>query len=66
MKRVLGKSQRAAAAFQALSQSQKNHDVEWITEAKTDLIGDKRLATTVEWIADGKSRNGKYERTKRR
>jgi uncharacterized protein YdeI (YjbR/CyaY-like superfamily) len=35
---------------------------EWISEAKTDAIRDKRIATAVEWIAEGKSRNWKYEK----
>jgi len=35
--------------------------VEWVTEAKTEETRDKRLATAVEWIAEGKGRNWKYE-----
>jgi uncharacterized protein YdeI (YjbR/CyaY-like superfamily) len=36
--------------------------VQWVTEAKTDETRDRRLATTVEWLAEGKSRNWKYEK----
>jgi len=36
--------------------------VEWITEAKTEETKNKRLATALEWLAEGKSRNWKYER----
>ncbi len=33
--------------------------VEWITEAKKPEARVKRLARTVEWLAQGKSRNWK-------
>jgi uncharacterized protein YdeI (YjbR/CyaY-like superfamily) len=36
--------------------------IEWITEAKKPETRAKRLATTLEWLAQGKSRNWKYER----
>lgn len=36
--------------------------VEWIHEAKTDATRQKRLATTLEWLAEGKKRNWKYEK----
>ena len=35
--------------------------VEWVTEAKRDETRAKRLAQTVEWLAEGKRRNWKYE-----
>jgi uncharacterized protein YdeI (YjbR/CyaY-like superfamily) len=35
--------------------------VVWITEAKQHATREKRVATAVEWIAEGKSRNWKYE-----
>jgi len=36
--------------------------VEWVTEAKTDATRRRRLETAVEWMAEGKNRNWKYER----
>ena len=33
-----------------------------LAEAKTEETRKRRLATAVEWIAQGKSRNWKYER----
>ena len=36
--------------------------VEWLTEAKTEATREKRMATAVEWIAEGKARNWKYEK----
>ena len=32
------------------------------SDAKTDATRDKRLATTIEWLTEGKARNWKYER----
>jgi uncharacterized protein YdeI (YjbR/CyaY-like superfamily) len=48
--------------FQAFSPSKRKDYVEWITEAKTDATRRKRVETAVEWIAEGKGRNWKYER----
>jgi uncharacterized protein YdeI (YjbR/CyaY-like superfamily) len=57
---ALRKSKAASAAFEKLSPSHRHEYVEWITEAKRDETRRKRLATTLEWLADGKSRNWKY------
>ena len=51
----------AAATFDRLSLSRRKEYVEWITEARREETRKKRLATTLEWLADGKSRNWKYE-----
>ena len=45
------------------SPSQRREYVEWVTEAKTDATRQKRLATAVEWMAEGKTRNWKYSRS---
>ena len=52
----------AAETFNNFPYSKKKEYVEWINEAKTDATRDKRLSTTVEWLAEGKSRNWKYEK----
>ncbi len=39
----------------------KREYVEWITEAKREATRDKRLVQTVEWLAEGKTRNWKYK-----
>ena len=59
---ALAKNDTAAATFENFPYSCKKEYVEWITEAKTDATRDKRLATTVEWLAEGKRRNWKYEK----
>lgn len=58
---ALAKHEAAAETFNAFPYSCKKEYVEWITEAKTDATRDKRLATTIEWLAEGKRRNWKYE-----
>ena len=59
---ALAKNAKASETFDRLSYSHKKEYVEWITEAKTDATRDKRLATTIEWLTEGKARNWKYER----
>lgn len=36
--------------------------VDWIVEARTDATRQKRIATTLEWLAEGRKRNWKYEK----
>ncbi len=51
----------AKANFAAFSPSQQREYIDWLEQAKTDATREKRLATAVEWIAEGKKRNWKYE-----
>jgi uncharacterized protein YdeI (YjbR/CyaY-like superfamily) len=57
---TLKKDKKALAGFASLTPSQRNEYVEWVTEAKTEETRAKRLATSVEWISEGKIRNWKY------
>lgn len=59
---ALAKNEPAAEAFNNFPYSKKKEYVEWIDEAKTDATREKRLASTVEWLAEGKSRNWKYKK----
>jgi uncharacterized protein YdeI (YjbR/CyaY-like superfamily) len=59
---ALKKNKKAAAAFEAFPPGHRREYLEWITEAKTDETRDTRVATAIEWMAEGKSRNWKYER----
>ena len=52
----------ARETFENFPHSCRKEYVQWITEAKTDATRDKRLATTLEWLAEGKRRNWKYEK----
>ena len=59
---ALAGNKKARAGFDALSPSHRREYVEWITEAKTDETRGRRLAQALGWMAEGKSRNWKYER----
>jgi uncharacterized protein YdeI (YjbR/CyaY-like superfamily) len=58
----LQKNSAALATFDAFSYSQKKEYVDWYTEAKTDATRTKRLHQAIEWMAEGKRRNWKYEK----
>jgi uncharacterized protein YdeI (YjbR/CyaY-like superfamily) len=60
--KALSKNKVAKTAFEKFSYSHKKEYVQWIEEAKTEPTRDKRLATTVEWLTEGKSKNWKYEK----
>jgi uncharacterized protein YdeI (YjbR/CyaY-like superfamily) len=53
---------RAAAGFKALPPGKRREYVEWLGEAKTGATREKRLAQALEWMAEGKGRNWKYEK----
>ena len=57
---ALKKNGKAMKTFEEFSYSHRKDYVEWVTEAKTEETRNKRLATTVAWLAEGKSRNWKY------
>ena len=55
------KNKKALATFEGFPYSKKKEYVEWFTEAKTEATREKRLAQSVEWMAEGKSRHWKYQ-----
>jgi uncharacterized protein YdeI (YjbR/CyaY-like superfamily) len=59
---ALRNNARARAAYDQLSPSHKREYIEWITEAQRDETRRRRVATAVEWIAEGRIRNWKYVR----
>jgi uncharacterized protein YdeI (YjbR/CyaY-like superfamily) len=59
---ALKKNKKAKANFEKLPPSHRREYIEWITEAKTDTTRDKRIATTVDWVTEGKSRNWAYQK----
>ncbi|MBT2142984.1 MULTISPECIES: YdeI/OmpD-associated family protein [unclassified Rhodanobacter] len=61
---LLAKRQHAAArqAWASFPPGAQREYVDWIAEAKTDATRQKRLATTLEWLAEGKRRHWKYEK----
>jgi uncharacterized protein YdeI (YjbR/CyaY-like superfamily) len=58
---ALKKNATARKTFEAFPPSAQRDYVEWIVEAKREETRAKRLAQAVEWMAEGKRRNWKYE-----
>lgn len=58
--RELKKNKKALNTFNDFSYSNRKEYVEWVTEAKSDATRDKRLATAIEWMAEGKIRHWKH------
>ena len=57
---ALKKHRAAGATFAGLSPSHRREYVQWITEARQETTRQKRLATAIEWLSEGKPRHGKY------
>lgn len=57
---ALSESQKAIETFQNFSYSHKKEYVDWVTGAKTEETRTKRLATSIEWLEQGKPRMWKY------
>jgi uncharacterized protein YdeI (YjbR/CyaY-like superfamily) len=62
LQKALRANAGAQATFRILSPSHRREYIEWITEAKTAATRQRRIATMMDWLAQGKSRNWKYER----
>jgi len=58
---ALKKDKVAAKKFEAMTPGCRREYCQWIAEAKREETREKRVATALEWIAEGKSRNWKYE-----
>jgi uncharacterized protein YdeI (YjbR/CyaY-like superfamily) len=58
---ALQRNKKAGAAFAEFSPSCKREYAEWIADAKRPETRDKRIATAIDWIAEGKQRNWKYQ-----
>jgi uncharacterized protein YdeI (YjbR/CyaY-like superfamily) len=58
---ALARNKRAQAGFAAHSPSCKREYVEWIVSAKREETRARRIATSLEWLSQGKKLNWKYE-----
>jgi uncharacterized protein YdeI (YjbR/CyaY-like superfamily) len=58
---ALKKNKAAAKVFADFSAACKREYTDWIAEAKRTETREKRIATAIEWIAQGKQRNWKYQ-----
>jgi uncharacterized protein YdeI (YjbR/CyaY-like superfamily) len=61
LRAALDAEPRAAATFDAFPPGCRREYVEWVVEAKRPETRSKRIAQAVEWMAQGKRRNWKYE-----
>jgi len=52
---------QAEATLAGFAPGQRRDYLEWITAAKQAATREKRIAQAVEWLAEGKKRNWKYE-----
>lgn len=59
---ALRNNRKAETTFDGFSYSKQKDYIEWVTEAKRAETRDQRLATAVEWLAEGKPRMWKYQR----
>jgi uncharacterized protein YdeI (YjbR/CyaY-like superfamily) len=59
---ALARNGKAAETFNNFPPGAKREYADWITDAKTDATREKRLANTIEWLAEGKKRHWKYEK----
>ncbi|TXF76136.1 YdeI/OmpD-associated family protein [Chryseobacterium sp.] len=61
---ALEKNTKAQQFFTKASASFRKEYILWITGAKTEATRIKRMEQALEWIAEGKGRNWKYEKNK--
>ena len=52
----------AAETWDKFAYSHRKEYVNWINEAKNESTRDKRLLTTIEWLAEGKTQMWKYSK----
>ena len=58
----LERAPKAKAALDSFPPSARRDYLEWIADAKQEATRQKRIATAVEWLSEGKRRNWKYEK----
>jgi hypothetical protein len=58
--RAINRSKKARATFDGFAPGQRRDYIEWILDAKQPATRARRVATAVEWLAEGKVRNWKY------
>ena len=58
---ALAKAPEAKAVLDSFPPSAQRDYFEWIAEAKQDATRQKRIATAIEWLGEGKRRHWKYQ-----
>ena len=59
---AIGKNKTALATWKGFAPSHRREYAEWVADAKRDETKGKRIAQAVEWIAEGRQRNWKYQK----
>ena len=57
---ALRRNAKALADFEAMSPSHRREYIEWLDAAKRNATREKRLATAIAWIGEGKSKEWRY------
>jgi uncharacterized protein YdeI (YjbR/CyaY-like superfamily) len=52
---------KAMATLDSFPPSARRDYLEWVAEAKQDATRQKRIATSIEWLSEGKRRHWKYQ-----
>ena len=58
---ALARSPAAKRTLDGFPPGARREYVDWIADAKQDATRQKRIATAIEWLTEGKRRNWKYE-----
>jgi uncharacterized protein YdeI (YjbR/CyaY-like superfamily) len=58
---ALAKAPKAKSTLEAFAPSHRRDYLEWVGEAKQEATRQRRIATAIEWLSEGKRRNWKYE-----
>jgi uncharacterized protein YdeI (YjbR/CyaY-like superfamily) len=58
---ALATAPKAKSVLDGFPPSAQRDYLEWIAEAKQDATRQKRIATAIEWLSEGKRRHWKYE-----
>ena len=58
---ALSEAPAARATLDSFPPGARREYLDWIAEAKQDATRSKRIATAIQWLAEGKRRNWKYE-----
>jgi uncharacterized protein YdeI (YjbR/CyaY-like superfamily) len=63
-RQALARNVKAKRTYDSFSPSHQREYLEWITEARQESTRERRLATSIEWLSDGKSRMWRYQTPK--
>lgn len=59
---ALSKNGKAKACFEGFAPGYQRDYIEWFEQAKREATRQKRISQAIEWLAEGKSRNWKYQK----